>query len=44
MTDGASAFESGYDPGHPVDQAIMATRRAVIPLPGLDATVTGNSS
>jgi acetoin utilization protein AcuC len=39
MTDGAPAefipFESGYDPGHPVDQAIMATRTAVFPLHGL---------
>lgn len=39
MTEGATAgfkpFESGYDPGHPVDQAIMATRNAVFPLHGL---------
>ena len=39
MTDGASAafepFESGYDPGHPVDQAIIATRNAIFPLYGL---------
>jgi acetoin utilization protein AcuC len=39
MTEGASAgfepFESGYDPGRPVDQAIMATREAVFPLHGL---------
>jgi acetoin utilization protein AcuC len=28
-------FESGYDPGHPVDQAIMATRNEVFPLHGL---------
>ena len=39
MTDGAPAvfvpFESGYDPGHPVDQAIMATREAVFPQHGL---------
>ena len=39
MTEGAPAvfepFESGYDPGHPVDQAIMATRDAVFPLHGL---------
>jgi acetoin utilization protein AcuC len=39
MTEGESAaferFESGYDPGHPVDQAIMATRNAVFPLHGL---------
>jgi hypothetical protein len=25
-------FESGYGPGHPVDQAIMATRNAVFLL------------
>ncbi len=39
MTDGAPAefepFESGYDPGQPVDRAIMATREAVFPLHGL---------
>jgi acetoin utilization protein AcuC len=39
MTDGAPAgfepFESGYDPGDPVDRAIMATRNAVFPLHGL---------
>ena len=39
MTEGAPAgfvpFESGYDPAHPVDQAIMATRNAVFPLHGL---------
>jgi acetoin utilization protein AcuC len=39
MTEGAPTafepFESGYDPGHPVDQAIMATRNAVFPLRGL---------
>jgi len=39
MSEGASAefepFESGCDPGHPVDQAIMATRNAVFPLRGL---------
>jgi acetoin utilization protein AcuC len=36
MTEGASAmfkpFESGYDPGHPVDQAIIATGNAVFLL------------
>ena len=40
MTDGGSAdfttWESGYDPSDPVDQAIMATRRAVFPVLGLD--------
>jgi acetoin utilization protein AcuC len=39
MTEGASAmfvpFESGYDPGNPVDRAIVATRNAVFPLHGL---------
>ena len=39
MTEGAPAvfrpWESGYDPGHPVDRAIMATRNAVFPLHGL---------
>jgi acetoin utilization protein AcuC len=39
MTEGASAvfkpFESGYDPGHPADQAIIATRNAVFPLHAL---------
>ena len=38
MTEGAPAvfepFESGYDLGHPVDQAIMATRNAVFPRTG----------
>jgi len=46
MTEGALAvfkpFESGYDPGHPADQAIIATRTAVFPLHGLDASVTSN--
>jgi acetoin utilization protein AcuC len=39
MTDGTPAqfkpFDSGYDPGDPVDRAIMATRDAVFPLNGL---------
>jgi acetoin utilization protein AcuC len=39
MTDGSSAefppFETGHDPGDPVDQAIIATRNAVFPLHGL---------
>ena len=39
MTEGAagrySAFEAGYDPADPVDQAIMATRLAVFPEHGL---------
>jgi acetoin utilization protein AcuC len=40
MTDGASAafadWSTGYDPADPVDRSIMATRRAVFPLIGLD--------
>jgi acetoin utilization protein AcuC len=39
MTEQAPAtyprFEDGYDPGEPVDRAIMATREAVFPLHGL---------
>jgi acetoin utilization protein AcuC len=39
MTEGAPAsfapFSSGYDPGDPVDRAILATRSAVFPLHGL---------
>jgi acetoin utilization protein AcuC len=39
MTDGAQAlytrFESGFDPSDRIDQAIMATRRAVFPEHGL---------
>jgi acetoin utilization protein AcuC len=39
MTEQAAAtfprFDSGYDPAEPVDQAILATRRAVFPLHGL---------
>ncbi len=39
MTEGAPAqfvpFESGYDPGDPLDQAILATQKAVFPLHGL---------
>jgi acetoin utilization protein AcuC len=39
MTEGADGafpdFDSGYDPGDPIDQAIMATRNAVFPLHGL---------
>jgi acetoin utilization protein AcuC len=46
MTEGATGafepFESGPDPGRPVDQAIMATRNAAFPPHGLDATVTGH--
>ena len=29
------SFDDGYDPADPVDQAIMATRKAVFPLHGL---------
>ena len=39
MTEGASAefsaFEAGFDPADPIDQAIIATRRAAFPLGGL---------
>ena len=39
MTDGGAAnfvpFESGWDPGDPIDRAIMATRSAVFPAHGL---------
>jgi len=45
MTEGAPAefapFESGYDPGHPVDRAIMATRNEVFPLHGLMPLLVG---
>ncbi|WP_344590808.1 acetoin utilization protein AcuC [Actinomadura vinacea] len=41
MTDGTSVVEvvtwgNGYDPANPVDQAVLATRRAVFPEHGLD--------
>ncbi|XVQ10365.1 acetoin utilization protein AcuC [Spirillospora sp. CA-255316] len=41
MTDGTSVVEvvtwgNGYDPASPVDQAVLATRRAVFPEHGLD--------
>ena len=40
MTDGADPklveWGSGYDPGDPIDRAILATRRAVFPHHGLD--------
>ena len=39
MTEGAPAtfadYDAGHDPADPVDQAIMATRKAVFPLHGL---------
>src|ERR1022692_4988945 len=39
MTEGAAAqfipFESGYDPGDPLDQTILATQKAAFPLHGL---------
>jgi acetoin utilization protein AcuC len=45
MTEGAPAefepFESGYDPGEPVDRAIMATRHEVFPLHGLMPLLPG---
>ena len=31
------SWEVGYDPEDPVDRAVMATRKAVFPLHGLDA-------
>ncbi len=40
MTDGADgsfrSWSGGYDPADPVDRAVLATRRAVFPLMGLD--------
>ncbi|MBB6346625.1 acetoin utilization protein AcuC [Nonomuraea muscovyensis] len=40
MTDGRTPefrdLSGGYDPGDPIDRAIMATRNAVFPLHGLD--------
>jgi acetoin utilization protein AcuC len=40
MTDGRDpwwrSWEVGYDPADVVDRAVMATRRAVFPLHGLD--------
>ena len=43
MTEGAPAefvpFESGYDPAEPVDQAIIATQKAIFPFPRAGATV-----
>ncbi len=42
MTEGSSgsfpAFDTGYDPADPIDQAIMATRNAVFPSHGLMPT------
>ena len=39
MTEGAAgefaSFDDGYNPADPVDQAILATRKAVFPLHGL---------
>ena len=39
MTEGAAGqfteWDTGHDPADPVDQAIMATKRAVFPLHGL---------
>ena len=41
MTDGGRAdfrpWAAGYDPGDPYDRVVMATRKAVFPLHGLDA-------
>jgi acetoin utilization protein AcuC len=40
MTDGAPvhyrSWSMGHDPGDPVDRVVMATRRAIFPLHGLD--------
>ena len=40
MTDGGHpewrGWETGHDPADPIDRAVMATRRAVFPLHGLD--------
>ncbi|HEU5155464.1 MAG TPA: acetoin utilization protein AcuC [Streptosporangiaceae bacterium] len=40
MTEGANTevrtWETGYDPASPIDQAVLATRRAVFPDHGLD--------
>jgi acetoin utilization protein AcuC len=40
MTDGVTPvvtdWSTGYDPGDPVDRAVLATRRAVFPHHGLD--------
>jgi acetoin utilization protein AcuC len=33
--DPKAAFENGYNPGDPLDQAILATRNAVFPHHGL---------
>jgi acetoin utilization protein AcuC len=45
MTDGAfaayKAFESGYDPADPVDQAILATQKTVFPHHGLMPPAAG---
>ncbi|WP_019632302.1 acetoin utilization protein AcuC [Actinomadura atramentaria] len=45
MTDGSATvefrrWETGYDPANPVDQAILATRRAAFPELGLDPLET----
>ena len=43
MTDGGDAsfapWSGGYDPADPVDQTVLATRRAVFPLHGIDPQV-----
>ena len=45
MTDGGDAafrpWVSGYDPGDALDRAVLATRRAVFPLHGLDPLHAG---
>jgi acetoin utilization protein AcuC len=39
MTDGRTpswtSWDDGYDPGDPVDRAVLATQRAVFPAHGL---------
>jgi acetoin utilization protein AcuC len=43
MTDGRDAsytpWSSGYDPANAADQAVLATRKAVFPLHGIDPEV-----
>ena len=47
MSDGVDAtyvpFEQGFSPESPLDQAILATRRAVFPELGLDPTPTNSN-
>jgi acetoin utilization protein AcuC len=45
MTEGRNTevrtWETGYDPASPIDQAVLATRRAVFPEHGLDPLMDG---